>query len=189
MDHQYGILFRGETILHNLPTRRRLMIYAHAQREGDISQLAYEIKICRDNVKWYRRLKIVQLSTTGDSVPQLAGQFDLCQETVRNYVTAYNSGGIDALRPNKSPGRPPKIGQLTRDNWDEILRQTPNHYEKLETQSRQWTLDLLVDYVKHYIGEEVCFQTISEALRRCKYRTFRSKLRIGSPDPDYQVKL
>ena len=70
----------------------------------------------------------------------------------------------------------------------EILHQTPHHYEKLQTDSRTWTLDLLVRYAKEYLGQEVCFQTISAALKRCKYRTGRSKLRVGSPDPDYQVK-
>ncbi len=37
-------------------------------------------------------------------------------------------------------------------------------------------------------GEQVTLDTISKALRRCQYRTGRSKLRIGSPDPDYLVK-
>ena len=78
--------------------------------------------------------------------------------------------------------------KLSRDDWSEILSQTPNQYQKLQTDSRQWTLGLLVRYVKEYIGEEVCLDTISKALRRCKYRTGRSKLRIGSPDPDYKIK-
>jgi hypothetical protein len=80
------------------------------------------------------------------------------------------------------------VGQLVKDQWREILNQTPNQYEKLGTDSRQWTLELLVRYAKEYLDQEVCFQTISAALRRCKYRTGRSKLRVGSPDPEYQVK-
>ena len=43
-------------------------------------------------------------------------------------------------------------------------------------------------YAQAYLGQEVCFQTISAALKRCKYRTGRSKLRVGSPDPEYHVK-
>ena len=31
---------------------------------------------------------------------------------------------------------------------NEILSQTPNQYEKLETDSRQWTLELLAGYAK-----------------------------------------
>ena len=163
------------------------MIFAIPTQENAISELQMEIRTAKQT-KWYRRLRIIQRSMAGVSPPQLAEQFDICQATVRSYIKAYNHGGINALTPLTSPGRPPKIGHLKRDDWQQILQQTPNQYEKLETDSRQWTLDLLVRYAKAYLSEEVCFQTVSQALRRCKYRTGRSKLRVGSPDPDYRVK-
>ena len=163
------------------------MIYAHPQGDHAIRELQVELKQARE-AKWYRRLKIIQLSMAGITVPQLAEQFELCRATIRSYLKAYNQAGIKGLRPGKSPGRRPKVGQLVKDQWREILNQTPNQYEKLGTDSRQWTLELLVRYAKEYLDQEVCFQTISAALRRCKYRTGRSKLRVGSPDPEYQVK-
>ena len=163
------------------------MIYAQPETKCAISQLQMGIKEAKE-AKWYRRLKIIQLSMAGYNVPQLAEQFDLCTATVREYIKAYNSGQIEMLRPRKSPGRPPKVGQLKRDNWEQILTQTPNQYDKLQTDSREWTLELLVGYTKEYLGEDVVFQTISEAMKRCGYRTGRSKLRVGSPDPDYTVK-
>ena len=163
------------------------MIYAQPKLEGDISELAAEIKKATD-VKWYKRLKIIQLSMTGVSVPKLAKQFDLSRATIRRYIRAYNTARIEGLKRKYSPGRPPKVGQLTRDNWEEILSRTPDQYDLLDTDSREWTLELLVKYAEKYLDQEVCFQTISHALRRCKYRTGRSKLRVGSPDPNYTVK-
>jgi transposase len=163
------------------------MIYAQPQAEHAISELQAELKGASD-AKWYRRLKIIQLSMNGTSVKKLSEQFDLCSKTVRKYIKAYNQGGIKQLRSKKSQGRPAKVGHLCRDDWSEILHQTPNQYDRLETDSRQWTLDLLVRYAKEYLGQDVCLDTISKALRRCKYRTGRSKLRIGSPDPDYKIK-
>ena len=163
------------------------MIYAIPSREHAISELAAEIKTA-EKAKWYRRLKIVQLSMAGHGVPQLAQLFELCRATVRTYLTAYNDGGIEALRPLRQLGRPKKVGQLTKDNWQQILQRTPNHYDKLDTDSRQWTLELLVGYAKAYLEQEVDFSTISKAMKRCGYRTGRSKLRIGSPDPDYTIK-
>jgi transposase len=124
----------------------------------------------------------------GVSVSHLAQAFDLCSATIRSYIKAYHQGGIEGLRPGKSSGRPPKVGQLSKADWEEILHQSPNTYEKLCTDCRCWSLELLARYAQRYLGQEVCFQTISAALRRCKYRTGRSKLRIGSPDPEYQVK-
>ncbi len=163
------------------------MLHAHPQGDHAISELQVELKKAT-NAKWYRRLKIIQLSMAGMRVPQLAEQFDLCAATIRSYLKAYNQGGIEGLRPGKSPGRPPKVGQVPRAEWEEILRRSPAHYEKLQTASRNWTLELLARYAKEYLHQEVCFQTIWAALRRCKYRTGRSKLRVGSPDPEYTIK-
>ena len=53
------------------------MIYAQPQSEGAVSQLASEIKNA-DSTKWYRRLKIVQLSMAGKPEGQLATEFDVC---------------------------------------------------------------------------------------------------------------
>ncbi len=163
------------------------MIYAQPQAEHAISELACEIKNV-ESAKWYRRLRIIQLSMAGHPVKQLSEQFDLCRATIRDYIKAYNQGNLQQLRPQKQPGRPKKAGQLTGDRWQEILSQTPNQYQKLETDSRQWTLELLAVYAKQYLDTEVHFSTIYKAMKRCGYRTGRSKLRIGSPDPDYIVK-
>ena len=106
------------------------MIFAQPQFEGAVSQLAAEIKNA-DSTRWYRRLKMVQLSMAGKPVGQLATEFDVCQATVRSYIKAYNSGGIDALRPQTASGRPPKIGQLSRDDTTFSVRQEEAENGKL----------------------------------------------------------
>ena len=163
------------------------MIYAWPQTEHAVSELQAVVKTA-ENAKWYRRLKIIQFSMAGSNVPQLRKQFEVCTPTIRNDIKAYNANGIQGLIPNKSPGRLPKVGHLSRDQWTQILSQTPNQYDKLSTDSRQWTLELLARYASKYLDRQVTLDTISKALRRCKYRTGRSKLRVGSPDPDYLVK-
>lgn len=62
------------------------------------------------------------------------------------------------------------------------------HYDKLDTDSRQCNLELLVGYAKAYLEQELDFSTISKAMKQCGYRTGHSKLRIGSPNPDYTIK-
>ena len=113
------------------------MIYAQPQGDYAISELQRAL-IQASKAKWYQRLKIIQLSTAGLGVPELARQFDLHPATIRSYIKAYNEGGLDALRPKKAPGRRRKVGQLSRDQWDEILRRTPHPYEKLQTGFRIW---------------------------------------------------
>ena len=65
------------------------MIYATPQGEHAHSELQHEIKQAK-SAKWYRRLKIIQLSLSGASVSQLSDQFDLCPATIRSYIKAYN---------------------------------------------------------------------------------------------------
>ena len=69
-----------------------------------------------------------------------------------------------------------------------MLERTPNQYEKLNTHSRQWTLERLSVYLKEYHQIEVSIVSIHNSLERTKVRTGRSKLRVGSNDPDYVVK-
>jgi len=163
------------------------MIYAEISSEEAQKRLNEAIEEARD-VKWYIRLKIITLSASKQTVEELSQMFDLSKATIRRYIHGYNKGGLEGLAPDKSTGRPPKIGQWTKAQWDEVLEQTPNQYEKLNTQSRQWTLERLRYYVKEYHGIDVCLSSIHSSLMKTKRRTGRSKLRVGSPDPMYTVK-
>ena len=163
------------------------MIYAKIKDQEEQKRLDDALKASKDK-KWYRRLKIIALSAKKYTVQKLSEMFDLCEATIRNYIRSYNKGGLAKLAPGKSPGRPPKIAHWTEEQWDEVLEQTPNQYEKLNIQSRQWTLERLCLYLKEYHQIEVSVASVYNSLRRIGKRTGRSKLRVGSPDPDYRVK-
>ena len=163
------------------------MIYAILKNAEEKEILESELKSARDK-NWYRRLRIIKLSARNHTVQELSEDFDLCQQTIRNYINAYNQGGLPALFPGKSPGRPPKISHWSKAQWDKVLEQTPDQYEKLNTQSHQWTLDRLRLYVKEYHDIDVNISNIYRSLRKTGRRTGRSKLRVGSPDPKYKVK-
>jgi len=116
------------------------MIYA---KVNDYESLEKERENAED-INWYKRLKIVQLSSQGVSVQQLAQTFDVCQATVRDYIKRYKDGGIDTLKREYSNGRPP-LTKLTKAQWEELLHQSPCQFEKLNTGARNWTQKLLVD--------------------------------------------
>lgn len=163
------------------------MIYAIISSEEARKRLNEAIEEARD-VKWYIRLKIITLSATKKSVEELSKMFELCQATIRNYIHEYNKGGLEELAPAKSTGRPPKISQWTKQQWDKVLEQTPNQYEKLNTKSHQWTLERLQCYVKEYHNINVSLSSVYNSIRKTGRRIGRSKLRVGSPDPMYTVK-
>ena len=163
------------------------MIYAQIKDAQGMDLLNEELRAAKD-ARWYRRLIIVSQSAQGNSVQELSKRFGVCQAMVRNYIHAYNEGGLEKLRPKESPGRPAKLANWTKEDWDKVLERTPNQYEKLKTESRQWTQKLLVKYVKEYHSIEICRSSVYNSLRKSGRRTGRSKLRVGSPDPGYTVK-
>ena len=164
------------------------MIYAKLDDASALQRL--DAALCKaTKPKWYQRLLIIKLSATEHmSVPQLGKMFNLSDKSVRSYIHKYNTSGLEALRPKSPPGCRGKIAHFSKSDWHRLLEQTPNQYEKLQTDSRQWTLDLISAYLKAYHEISVTPPAIYFALRRTGYRTGRSKLRVGSPDPDYQAK-
>lgn len=119
---------------------------------------------------------------------QLSELLGVCEATIRNYIHSYNQGGLDKLKPVKQPGRPPKIAHWKKEDWDKVLEQTPNRYDKLNVISFQWTLNRLRLYVKTYHQIDICIASVYNSLRKTGRRTGRNKLRVGSPDPDYAMK-
>ena len=162
------------------------MIYAKLDDASALQRL--DAALCKaTKPKWYQRLLIIKLSATeGMSVSKLAKMFNLSDASVRSYIHKYNTSGLEALMPKSPPGCRGKITHFSKSDWDRLLEQTPNQYEKLQTDSRQWTLELIRVYLKAYHEISVTPPAIYLALRRTGYRTGRS--RVGSPDPEYQAK-
>ncbi len=161
------------------------MIYAQVNDES-LKLLEKELKSARD-VKWYRRLKIIQLSSQGETVPQLSNRFDVCEATIRDYIKRYNSGGLVTLKPGKSSGRPPTT-HLTKAQWEELLHRSPCQFEKLNAGARNWTYKMLSQYCYEYLGVQIGQSAIGMLLKRIGIRWNRGKLKVTSPDPQYTVK-
>jgi transposase len=161
------------------------MLYAEVNAQAT-HDLLRELKQTGDS-KWYRRLKIIQLSSQGTSVPELATLFDVCAATVRDYITRYNASGLAGLRRQSSDGSPPKIS-LTKSEWEELLHQSPSQFARLETGARNWTQELVQMYLGQYHQVSVSQQAISACIKRHGIRWNRGKLTVTSPDPLYTVK-
>lgn len=164
------------------------MIYAELRDASAIECLDAALSEAK-KPQWYRRLMIIKLSATERlSVPKLAEMFNLSDDSVRSYIHKYNTSGLEDLMPQSPPGRRGKITHFSKSDWERLFEQTPNQYEKLQTDSRQWTLEVICVYFLAYHEISVTPSAICMALQRTGYRTGRSKLRVGSPDPEYQAK-
>lgn len=161
------------------------MLHAQVGLE-DRKQICCELKAASD-AKWYRRLKVIDLSSQGYSVPDLAQLFDLSEATIRSYIHCFNRGGVTGLRPDYGQGRPSTLA-WTQAQWQDVLAQSPAHLSLLASKAHNWTQALLQRYLKAYHQLEVSQPTIAKSLRRAGIRWRRAKLRVYSPDPLYLVK-
>ena len=117
------------------------------------------------NVKWYRRLKVIDLSAKGQKVSEIAAIFDLSDNTVRGYINRYNQAGLEGLKADYGQGRNKTI-TLSKDELVELLRRSPSQFEKLETGARNWNQALLKRYLCHYHQIEVSQSAISGLFKR-----------------------
>ncbi len=138
-------------------------------------------------MKWYRRLKIIDLSSRGYDVPILADMFDLSTVTVRDYLKRYNTGGLSKLAPDYGIGRTLKLN-WDKEQWLDLLNQAPSEFEKLDTGAQNWTQDLLETYLTQYHQLDLSQSTISKVLKKVGVNWRRAKLTVTSPDPLYRVK-
>lgn len=121
------------------------MLYAEVSSQA-YDMLLKEIQQSSDR-NWYRRLKIIQFSFQRKSVPELATLFDLCEATVRDYITRYNAGGLNGLKRRSSDGAPVKI-PFTKADWEDLLRRSPSQFDRLQTGARNWTQELVQTYLR-----------------------------------------
>ena len=161
------------------------MLFAIIEEESRI-KLKDEMNQTKDK-KWYRRLKIVDLSCQGYTVPDLANMFDLSSHTIRLYIKSYNDGGLAALIPGYGQGRPLTVA-WTKSEWLDLIHQPPREYDKLNSGALNWTQELLQQYFALYHQLEVSQGTISKAIKRAGLSWRRAKLTVKSPDPLYVVK-
>jgi transposase len=161
------------------------MLFAKADTHTQ-QMLQSEMRSTRD-AKWYRRLKIIDLSSQGATVLELAAMFDLSPATVRSYIHAFNTGGLAGLRPGYGQGRPLAL-DWTAEQWLDVLAQAPCHLEQLDTAARNWTQALMRQYLVAYHHVQLSQSALSKSLRRVGLRWRRAKLRVHSPDPLYIVK-
>ena len=93
------------------------MLYANVN-QGARERLNQALKTAQ-NIKEYRRLKVIDLSAKGQKVSQIAAIFDLSENTVRGYINRYNQGGLAGLKADYGQGRNKTI-TLSKDELVEL---------------------------------------------------------------------
>ena len=118
-----------------------------------------------ENAKWYRRLKVIDLSAKGQKVSEIAAIFDLSDNTIRDYINRYNQAELEGLKPGYGQGRNKTI-TLSKDELSELLKRSPSQFEKLDTGARNWNQALMKQYLWEYHQIDVSQGAISGLFKR-----------------------
>ena len=78
------------------------------RRPGDVAELTRQARTER-NALQRDRYRAVLLALDGQEAVAIAAALGRARRSVQDWVYAYRDGGIDDLRPGKSPGRPTKL--------------------------------------------------------------------------------
>lgn len=78
------------------------------RRPGDVAELMQRARAER-NALQRDRYRAVLLALDGAEAVAIAAALGRSRRSVQEWVYAYRDGGIDDLRPGKSPGRPTKL--------------------------------------------------------------------------------
>ena len=96
------------------------------------------------------RCHYVVLNAEGWSVPQIAQRLDRNEHTIRTWLKAYQTAGLQGLHNTPQPGRPATKAQRVTAHLESLLAQSPSHFGYSE---EGWTVDLLRDYLAQHTGD------------------------------------
>lgn len=116
------------------------------------------------NPRMKERLLAISLLSEGRSVAEVARTLRRSVRTVERWVSYWNANGLEALAPQSSGGRRPK---LSEEEWEEVLR---------EIEDKGYVEDVVV-YVRDTRGVHYTYSGVWRVLRR----RMRGKARYGKP--------
>ena len=161
------------------------MIYA-VTNEADKGALKAALKSSK-SAKEYKRFKVIDLSSSGYKVSDIAQILDMSEATIRRLIHSYTKSGQEGLEPNYGKSRHLKL-TWSKGEWQDLLAQTPASFKALNSGAQNWTQQLICRYLKVYHDLEVSQMTVSSAIKRAGINWKRARLRVHSPDPLYVVK-
>ena len=121
----------------------------------------------------YRRAQAVHLSSQGLKVHEIAEMVGCHRSTVFRWLQQFEVGGLAALQPGKSTGRPPKADADFQAALAQAVEQNPRD---LGYPFTRWSADLLSEHLRRTTHVSVSPSTVYHTLKRLGYRYGRPKL-------------
>ena len=125
------------------------------------------------------RCHYVLLNAEGWSVPHIAQRLDRNEHTIRPWLKAYQTAGLQGLHNTPQPGRPATKGQRVTAHLESLLAQSPSHFGSIE---EGWTVDLIRHYLAQHTGD-VSDATVRRQLQAggWVYKRFAQTVPLNAP--------
>jgi|SRR5918993_5298572 transposase len=128
------------------------------------------------------RCHYVLLNAEGWSVPHIAQRLARNEHTIRTWLKAYQTSGLQGLYNTPQPGRPATKGQSVTAHLERLLAQSPSHFGYIED---GWTVDLIRHSLAQHTGD-VSDATVRRQLQAggWVYKRFTKTVPRNAPSPE-----
>ena len=151
------------------------------QAEADRLQNLFQ---ATDDRKLRDRLQIILMAQRGRARQDIAQDLGIHRRSVTRWLNAYCDGGLDALRPRKAKGNPPKIpASLAEDIRTWVIKGPA----KQGLDRANWTHEELADHLKKTQGIQTSRSAVQRFCHKIGIRLYRPTYRYLRGDPDKQA--
>jgi transposase len=135
--------------------------------------------------RMYERYQALYLHFQGTQTEQIAHTLNRSVKTVKGYIKAYETGGLEGLQMNHSPGAPVR---LTTEQQEQLKRTIVEFvpHEVGFTARHNWTLEIIADWIKREFGPTYSLRGISKMMHRQCLSYTKPTYTLAAADPDKQ---
>lgn len=163
---------------------RRLQVRELSEKEREIIQQSVRSRTAA--VRAVERARIIQASSEGQSVAEIASGLQLKEAKVRKWIHRFNAGGLAGLDDAPRAGRPTTY---TAEAVSEVVAASLTDPQSLGLPFASWTLDRLQAYLNEVKGIAIKRSRINELLLREGLRWRQQESWFGERvDPDFAAK-
>jgi transposase len=163
---------------------RRLQVRELSEKERDSIQQTARSRTAA--VREVERARIIQASSEGKSVADIATQLQLKSAKVRKGIKRFNEAGLAGLEDEQRSGRP---ATYTPEEVGEVLMTALTDPQTLGLPFASWTLDRLEAYLNEVKGIGIKRNRIDDLLLREGLRWRQQESWFGERvDPDFVAK-
>jgi transposase len=163
---------------------RRLQVRKLSDKERESVQQTARSRTAA--VRQVERARIIQASSEGQSVSEIAVRLQLKEAKVRKWIKRFNDGGLAGLEDGRRSGRP---ARYTPEEVSEVIASALTAPQALGLPFASWTLDRLEAYLNEVKGIGIKRSRIDDILLQEGLRWRQQESWFGERvDPDFARK-